>query len=76
LPDRGHFGRAAQASFVTLSTLSASIKGLEAARAESEPLSGMLRMGVMHTICSFLLPSVLPRARRTYPKLQLYLAET
>jgi LysR family transcriptional regulator, hydrogen peroxide-inducible genes activator len=96
LADHNHFGRAAAASGVTQSTLSASIKELEsvleatlvdrskrrvvltplgletverarrvtreveelgeAARAAREPLSGVLRMGVIPTIGPFLLP--------------------
>jgi LysR family hydrogen peroxide-inducible transcriptional activator len=48
---------------------------VEAARAESEPLSGTLRMGVVPTIGPFLLPNVLPRLRRAYPALRLYLVE-
>ena len=45
------------------------------ARAESEPLAGALRMGVVQTVGPFLLPRVLPRLRRAYPKLRLYLVE-
>jgi len=48
---------------------------VEAARAESEPLSGTLRMGVVPTIGPFLLPNILPRLRRVYPALRLYLVE-
>jgi len=47
----------------------------EAARAESEPLSGGLRMGVIPTVGPFLLPNILPRLRRAYPTLRLYLVE-
>jgi LysR family hydrogen peroxide-inducible transcriptional activator len=115
LADARHFGRAAAASHVTQSTLSASIKELEdvlqaslvdrtkrkvvltplgtevverarrlldqaedlarLAQRESEPLCGTLRMGVIPTIGPFLLPAVLPRLRRAYPKLRLYLTE-
>jgi LysR family hydrogen peroxide-inducible transcriptional activator len=115
LEEHGHFGRAADACFVTQSTLSASIKELEAllgvalvdrskrrvvftelgretvdrarrliadaeelalaARAAAEPLTGKLRLGVIPTVGPFLLPRVLPRLRRRYPKLQLYLRE-
>jgi LysR family hydrogen peroxide-inducible transcriptional activator len=115
LADARHFGRAAAASHVTQSTLSASIKELEdvlqaslvdrtkrrvvltplgtevAERArrlledadeiarlvqrEAAPLTGTLRMGVIPTIGPFLLPAVLPRLRRAYPKLRLYLTE-
>ncbi|MCD6074090.1 MAG: hydrogen peroxide-inducible s activator, partial [Rhodospirillales bacterium] len=115
LADARHFGRAAAASHVTQSTLSASIKELEdvlqaslvdrtkrrvvltplgtevaerarhvlektdeiarLAQRESAPLTGTLRMGVIPTIGPFLLPAVLPRLRRAYPKLRLYLTE-
>lgn len=115
LADARHFGRAATASHVTQSTLSASIKELEdtlqanlvdrtkrtvvltplgqdvvdrarrlldqaeeiarLAQRESAPLTGTLRMGVIPTIGPFLLPVVLPRLRRSYPKLRLYLTE-
>ena len=39
----------------------------EAARAEIEPLSGTLRMGVIPTVGTFLLPDILPRPRRADP---------
>jgi LysR family hydrogen peroxide-inducible transcriptional activator len=111
----GHFGRAAEACFVTQSTLSAGIKELETSvgvtlvertkrvvrftplgsrvadkaqrilreaeeladlvRAAGKPLSGELRMGVIPTIAPFLLPTLLPRLRRQYPDLKLYLRE-
>jgi LysR family transcriptional regulator, hydrogen peroxide-inducible genes activator len=47
----------------------------EAARAESEPLSGTLRMGVIPTIGPFLLPNILPPLRLAYPAFRLYLVE-
>ncbi len=115
LAEAKHFGRAAVASHVTQSTLSASIKELEdvlqaslvdrtkrkvvltplgtdvaerarklldeaeeisrLAQRESAPLTGTVRMGVIPTIGPFLLPAVLPRLRRAYPKLRLYLTE-
>jgi LysR family hydrogen peroxide-inducible transcriptional activator len=46
-----------------------------AARAARAPLSGDLRLGVIPTIGPFLLPTALPRLRRAYPKLRLYLVE-
>jgi LysR family hydrogen peroxide-inducible transcriptional activator len=46
-----------------------------AARATREPLSGVLRMGVIPTIGPFLLPRVLPGLRRSYKELKLYLVE-
>ena len=115
LQAHGHFGRAAQACFVTQSTLSAGLRELEAllgvtlvertrrvvrftplgqrvalkaqrvlreaeeladlARAEGQPLTGELRMGVIPTIAPFLLPSMLPRLREEFPRLRLFLRE-
>jgi LysR family hydrogen peroxide-inducible transcriptional activator len=45
------------------------------ARAESQPLTGELRMGVIPTIAPFLLPALLPRLREHHPRLRLYLRE-
>src|SRR3954447_13195518 len=115
LREQGHFGRAADACYVTQSTLSAGLRELEAllgvalvernrrvvrftalggriadqavrvlreaeelaemARAEGQPLHGELRMGVIPTIAPFLLPAMLPRLRREWPSLKLYLRE-
>jgi len=115
LHESGHFGRAAQASHVTQSTLSASIKELETllavplvdrtsrrvtftplglaaverarrllveadelvqlAKSSAGPLAGPLRLGVIPTIGPFLLPAALPRLRRRFPRLRLYLRE-
>jgi LysR family transcriptional regulator, hydrogen peroxide-inducible genes activator len=115
LKDHGHFGRAADACFVTQSTLSAGIKELESligvtlvertrrvvrftplgvrvaekaqrilratedladmVRAAGQPLAGELRLGVIPTIAPFLLPTLLPRLRRQWPDLKLYLRE-
>ena len=47
----------------------------ELARAERQPLTGELRMGVIPTIAPFLLPAMLPRLRRQWPKLKLFLRE-
>jgi len=44
-------------------------------RADGQPLSGILRLGVIPTIAPFLLPRTLPNLRRAYPDLQLYLRE-
>lgn len=111
----GHFGKAAQACFVTQSTLSAGLRELESllgiilvertrrvvrftplgakiaekalrvlreaeeltdmARAEGKPLSGELRLGVIPTIAPFLLPAMLPRLRKEWPNLKLFLRE-
>ncbi len=115
LRQHGHFGKAAEASFVTQSTLSAGLRELETllgvtlvertrrvvrftplgiriadkadrllsaaeeladlARAEGQPLTGDLKMGVIPTIAPFLLPSMLPEIRRQWPKLRLFLRE-
>ncbi|HEY0626215.1 MAG TPA: hydrogen peroxide-inducible genes activator [Allosphingosinicella sp.] len=45
------------------------------ARAAGKPLSGELRMGVIPTIAPFLLPSLLPKLRKDWPDLKLYLRE-
>jgi len=44
-------------------------------RADDDPLSGSIRLGVIPTIAPFLLPRTLPRLRRAYPDLKLYLRE-
>ena len=115
LRQHGHFGKAAEACFVTQSTLSAGLRELETllditlvertrrvvrftplglkisdkaqrvlregeeladlARAEGQPLTGELRMGVIPTIAPFLLPAMLPRLRNQWPSLKLYLRE-
>ena len=115
LRQHGHFGKAAEACFVTQSTLSAGLRELETllnvtlvertrrvvrstalgekiadkairilreteelaemARAEGQPLHGELRMGVIPTIAPFLLPAMLPRVRKEWPSLKLYLRE-
>ena len=115
LRDHGHFGRAAEACFVTQSTLSAGLRELETligvvlvertrrvvrftplgerisdkarrvlreaeelgdmARAAGRPLSGEMRMSVIPTIAPFMLPRILPRLRRDYPDLKLFLRE-
>ena len=45
------------------------------ARAEGQPLTGELRMGVIPTIAPFLLPTMLPRLRARFPRLRLFLRE-
>ena len=115
LRQHGHFGKAADACFVTQSTMSAGLRDLETslgivlvernrrivrftalgekvadkavrvlreaeelaelARAEGKPLHGELRMGVIPTIAPFLLPVMLPRLRKEWPSLKLYLRE-
>jgi LysR family hydrogen peroxide-inducible transcriptional activator len=45
------------------------------AQGDSEPLCGEVRLGVIPTIAPFVLPVMLPRIRKAFPKLQLYLIE-
>jgi len=45
------------------------------ARAAGRPLSGEMRMSVIPTIAPFMLPRILPRLRRDYPELKLFLRE-
>lgn len=45
------------------------------AREHGHLLSGPLRLGVIPTIAPFLLPTALPRIRRKFPRLQLYIRE-
>jgi LysR family hydrogen peroxide-inducible transcriptional activator len=40
-----------------------------------EPLTGKLRFGAIPTIAPFLLPRILPKLRRAYPRLELFLSE-
>ena len=47
----------------------------EMARIDGQPLHGELRMGVIPTIAPFLLPAMLPKLRREWPLLKLYLRE-
>ena len=44
-------------------------------RAAGKPLSGDLRMSVIPTIAPFLLPRILPKLRRDWPDLRLFLRE-
>ena len=48
---------------------------VQAARASGQPLSGRFRLGVIPTVAPFLLPSALPKLRKAYPKLRLFLRE-
>ena len=45
------------------------------ARAAGRPLSGEMRMSVIPTIAPFMLPYILPRLRKDYPDLKLFLRE-
>ena len=115
LVEHGHFGRAAEASFVSQSAFSTAIQDLEElldtqlvdrtnrqvtitaigqdvavqarlvlrdaealvemAGQQRSPLTGSLRLGVIPTIAPFLLPGMLPKLRRAYPQLELFLVE-
>jgi LysR family hydrogen peroxide-inducible transcriptional activator len=48
---------------------------VDAAHAGSQPLTGLLRIGVIPTVGPYLLPRVLPNLRHSYPDLRLYLRE-
>ena len=48
---------------------------VETAGQRKKPLSGPLRLGVIPSIAPFLLPAILPKLRKKYPDLQLYLTE-
>ena len=48
---------------------------VEIAQGQRNPLEAELRLGVIPTIAPFLLPSLMPRLRRAYPKLRLLLVE-
>ena len=48
---------------------------VDIAGGERKPLSGELQLGVIPTIAPFVLPDLLPRLRKSYPELQLYLTE-
>ena len=47
----------------------------EIARSNQESLTGRLNMGVIPTIAPFVLPTLMPMLRESYPELQLYLRE-
>ncbi len=42
---------------------------------QREPLTGELRLGVIPTIAPFMLPKSLPKLRKAFPELKLYLVE-
>lgn len=48
---------------------------VETAEHCQKPLCGSVRLGVIPTIAPFLLPRVLPKLRKGYPELKLYLTE-
>lgn len=47
----------------------------EVTRDRSQPLAGTLRLGVLPTLGSYLLPHLLPALRARYPELRLYMRE-
>ena len=52
------------------------LEGLvDIARHQQKPLSGRLSLGVIPTIAPFLLPGLLPKLRKAWPELKLYLVE-
>lgn len=48
---------------------------IDVAQGNSDPLCGELRLGVIPTIAPFILPGVLPKIRKAYPDLELFLIE-
>jgi LysR family hydrogen peroxide-inducible transcriptional activator len=48
---------------------------VEMAGQRDQPLTGSLRLGVIPTIAPFLLPGLLPKLRRQFPDLRLFLTE-
>lgn len=48
---------------------------LEAARAHTSPLDGILRLGVIPTLGPYYIPGILPHLRNDYPNLHLRLTE-
>lgn len=48
---------------------------VDIAKTVQEPLSGVLKVGVIPTVAPFLLPKILPHIRRRFPKLDIYLKE-
>ncbi|MDX2413244.1 MAG: hydrogen peroxide-inducible genes activator [Woeseiaceae bacterium] len=48
---------------------------MELAAGQKQPMTGSLRLGVIPTIAPFLLPRALPKLRRQFPDLLLYLIE-
>ena len=48
---------------------------VDVAKGQRQPLTGEFHLGVIPTIAPFMLPKALPRIRRAFPDLQLYLHE-
>ncbi len=55
--------------------LSATVELKEHVRAAAEPLTGSFRLGIIPTIAPFLSPQAVPKIKRKFPKLKLYLRE-
>ena len=47
----------------------------EVAHSDQKPLSGRLNLGIIPTIAPFVLPTLIPELRKTFPELKLYLRE-
>ena len=47
----------------------------EVAHSDQQPLTGRLNLGIIPTIAPFIMPSLLPKLRSSYPDLKLYLRE-
>lgn len=48
---------------------------IDIAKGDAKPLCGELKLGVIPTIAPFILPTVLPKIRKSHPELQLLLIE-
>jgi LysR family transcriptional regulator, hydrogen peroxide-inducible genes activator len=48
---------------------------VEAAKASSKPMGGLLRLGVIPTVAPYVLPAALPRLRKKHPGLRVRLRE-
>jgi len=115
LAEHGHFGKAAEASFVSQPALSMQIMKLEEtlgvkllernnksvlltdhgvmiverarhilnqvdevkeiAKQAKDPFAGEFRMGIFPTLAPYLLPLIIPKLSKKYPKLSFYLVE-
>ncbi len=48
---------------------------VEVAQSNQKPLTGRLNLGIIPTIAPFMMPTLLPKLRKQYPELTLYLRE-
>jgi len=48
---------------------------VDAARRQADPFSGSIRIGVLPTVCPYLLPEITPTLRDAYPQLSIQWAE-